>query len=271
FGPAAQQFRIAEAAFSDANAGIGGAIVRAEGHVPYLGRTPRTVSVLAEIGNGLSGAGGSLAERVGAFPNGLRSILTGQGRLSVAGISALAGPVHRARLQIEAADAMARELPNSLVAGPVADARDLVRAKLRTALGDIVTADVLLRTLPRFAGADGIRRYFVAAQNNAELRGTGGYISEYAILTADHGSLELSPFLGEVGSLPSLPLSKVPAPSAEFAEMYDRFGGASFWPNINMTPDVPTAGSLIETLYRKVRGVRLDGVIFLDPGALADM
>src|SRR5439155_5372261 len=98
-----------------------------------------------------------------------------------------------------------------------------------------------------------------------------GYISEYAILTADHGSLELSPFLGEVGSLPSLPLSKVPAPSAEFAEMYDRFGGASFWPNINMTPDVPTAGSLIETLYRKVRGVRLDGVIFLDPGALADM
>ena len=38
-----------------------------------------------------------------------------------------------------------------------------------------------------------------------------------------------------------------------------------------MDPHAPTVGRLIEALYERVTGVPIDGVIFVDPQALADM
>src|SRR5207247_7758630 len=62
------------------------------------------------------------------------------------------------------------------------------------ALPVIRAADGMIKALPTFAGMDGARHYFLAPQNPTELRGTGGLISAYAILTIDHGSISVGPF-----------------------------------------------------------------------------
>ena len=62
-----------------------------------------------------------------------------------------------------------------------------------------------------------------------------------------------------------------PAPSDAFREIYDRFGGAGFWRNLNMTPDVPTAASMIEDLYERVERTPLDGTIFVNPQVLSEL
>ena len=134
----------------------------------------------------------------------------------------------------------------------------------------VASAAALTEALPGFLGADGERHYFVAAQNPAELRGTGGFIGAYSILTAREGSLELSPFR-TIAELEDSEADEVEAPNEDYARRYDEFGGAGFWRNINMTADFPSAAIAIERLYERSEGEELDGVIAADPFALAEM
>jgi Protein of unknown function (DUF4012) len=178
--------------------------------------------------------------------------------------------VSAARAELAAARRESLALPTSHLVGPVESAADLARDEVVAALRTKRSAEALLRALPSFAGAEGVRRHFVAAQSPAELRGTGGFIGSFAILTARDGRLTLGAF-HEISALRNVPPGAAPAPSAAFSEIYDRFGGAGFWRTLNMTPDVPTAASMIEALYERVEGTRLDGTIFVNPQALSEL
>jgi Protein of unknown function (DUF4012) len=267
---AGRAFDQAQADFLRATGDAGNPLLRLEGLIPLAGRTPDAVRTLADIGLRVAAAGKDLSEAISRLPGGLASLAPSGGRIPIDALRSLAPAVGRARAELEAAQARALELPSSFLLGPVAASRNLVQGEVDDAVGAARSAEALLEALPPFAGQGGVRRYFVAAQSPAELRGTGGFIGVYAILTARDGRLLLGPFR-DVATLPNLPVSQAPAPTSEFAEIYDRFGGAGFWRNINMTPDAPTAASLIESLYDRVKGVRLDGTIFVDPQALADL
>src|SRR5207248_6086056 len=139
----------------------------------------------------------------------------------------------------------ADRLPTSWVLGPVASAGDLVRTKL-AAIGPVArAADALVRSIPSFAGSAGRRRYFVAIQNTAELRGTGGFIGNYAILSIARGRVKLSPF-ADSSALPDLPVRAIPPPSPQYARLYNASAGAGLWLNLNMTPDDPPAARAID-------------------------
>ena len=90
--------------------------------------------------------------------------------------------------------AAATRHPDSLLLGPVAPARREAEAELSELNDKIHAASLVLQGLPRFLGAEGPRRYFFGAQNPAELRGTGGLIGAYSILTIDDGRFHFSPF-----------------------------------------------------------------------------
>ena len=77
-------------------------------------------------------------------------------------------------------------------------------------------------------------------QNNAELRGTGGYTSSFATGRTQDGRLLLDPLqdLIEVADPPDAD-RYLPAPE-EYAEDYQMFGGNStMWRTWNMSPHVP--------------------------------
>ncbi|MGH3665488.1 MAG: DUF4012 domain-containing protein, partial [Egibacteraceae bacterium] len=125
----------------------------------------------------------------------------------------------------------------------------------------------LAEQLPGFLGAEGRRRYFFGASTPAESRGTGGLIGSYTILTVDDGQLAFGDFKASSG-LPKFPPEQLAAPSRDYAERYDRFGGAGFISNLNLTPDFPSAATAIETLYERATGDEVDGTIVADPFAL---
>jgi hypothetical protein len=239
---AADAFTRARAEFDAAEGQSGNALLRAEASVPFLGRTPDALLSLAEIGRDMSEAGLGVSGGLAALPLGLSSLGLSDGRIPIEGVRALGPAVHRARLLLDEADAASQRLPGSWLLGPVGEARDAVRGQLGKAVSLARAADALLRELPSLAGADGPKRYFVAAQNTAELRGTGGSIGDYAILKIENGRLSLSPFRDAWGR-----------------------------PNINMTAHAPTGAESIEGVYRKETGRPLDGVIFLDLGGMADL
>jgi hypothetical protein len=74
-------------------------------------------------------------------------------------------------------------------------------------IDSVTHAQEVTAVLPGFLGADGPRRYFVGVQTSAELRGTGGLIGFWGILSADDGQLEFGDSevyeaLDEVGGAP---------------------------------------------------------------------
>lgn len=245
-------------------------ILRLVGFLPLVGRTPDAVGILADVAIRVASAGRGLSEAVATLPGGLGSLAPQGGVVPIERLRSLAPAVNGLTAELSAARRETMRLPDLFLFGPVASAGSRVRTELAGLTERAREMGALLEALPWFAGEGGVRRYFVAAQNPAELRGTGGFIGAYAVMTATAGRLTLGPFR-DIASLPNVPLPQASAPSPGFAEMYDRFGGAGFWRNLNMTPDAPTAAVLIESLYERVTGIHLDGTIFIDPQAVADM
>jgi hypothetical protein len=272
-GEAARASRAFAAAAEEFRAAAGDArhpLVRIGGFVPLAGRSYDAVGGLAAVGTGVASAGEGLARAAADLPGGLASLAPAGGRVPVGRMGPLVPAMAGAGAQLEAAREEALAIPRSFLAPPLARATEQAREEVARSLATVRSAEALLRTLPSFAGQEGTRRYFVAAQSPAELRGTGGFIGSFAILTADEGRLRLGRFR-EISVLRNVPAAEAPAPSAAFREIYDRFGGAGFWRNLNMTPDAPTAATMIERLYERVEGTALDGTIFVTPQALAEL
>jgi hypothetical protein len=125
----------------------------------------------------------------------------------------------------------------------------------------------ILPTLPWLAGIDEPKRYFVAFQNPAEARGTGGLVGAFAIIEISNGKFEVK----KVGSNYLLALQDempVSLPS-EFKNLYGDH--PAWWPNSNMSPHFPYAGKIWLGLWKKQYGDDLDGAIALDPFALRDI
>ena len=55
------------------------------------------------------------------------------------------------------------------------------------------------------------------------------------------------------------------------ARRYGRFSIDRTWSAVNIPPDLPTVGRLVVPLYRQVTGTRIDGVIAIDPLAVAEI
>jgi hypothetical protein len=261
FHSAMQLFRRAELRGNDPS-------LRLAGLIPYLGRPADAVRGVAAIGLTVAQAGERVSGALGRLDGGLSALVPRGGHIALEPLLSLSPAFNSAVSDVESARAAVERLPGSSPFGPPVDLKAQIRRELDRALGVLRPASLLLRTLPSLAGRGTTSHYFVAAQTPAELRGTGGFLGAYSILTVSNGGITLGPFQS-IDEIPNLEVARAPAPTREFAQIYDRFGGAGFWRNINMTPDVPTAASLIEALYRRVEGLGLDGTIFVDPQALA--
>ena len=118
-------------------------------------------------------------------------------------------------------------------------------------------------------GPPGTARWFLAFQNPAELRGTGGLIGEYGILE----SSPEGPRLTTVDHYQELDhrTRKGVALPRRVARRYGRFAVDRAWSAVNIPPDMPTVGRIVSKLYQQTTGDRIDGVIAADPLAVAQV
>jgi hypothetical protein len=122
----------------------------------------------------------------------------------------------------------------------------------------------ILPVVPNLLGFEESKRYFIAFQNPAEARGTGGLIGAFAVVRFDKGQITFE----EVGSNYLLQLQdELPI---DMPEEFDRLYGddPAWWPNSNMSPHFPYAAQIWLALWEKQSGQKLDGLIALDPFVL---
>ena len=129
----------------------------------------------------------------------------------------------------------------------------------------------MVPVLPTILGHDGPRSYLLLAQNEDELRATGGFISGVGLLTVDNGNIlaldfeDASPFdrqalieNSSVYDYPPLPLQEL------MGSDYLLLRDTNYW------PDFPYSAEKAIELYQKVETeTAVDGVIAIDQQFIA--
>lgn len=116
--------------------------------------------------------------------------------------------------------------------------------------------------LPTLLGADGPRRYLIMAQNEDELRATGGFLTGAGLVTVENGRIADLRFRdsSDVDNIAAKPYDFPPQPLYDFMglEIFV-FRDANFW------PDFPTSARKAIDLYAYGLDVEpLDGAIAID-------
>lgn len=120
----------------------------------------------------------------------------------------------------------------------------------------------VLAALPELMGGEEPRNYLIVAQNEDEIRATGGFISGAGLLTVDEGKIVALSFedANTVDDWRNKPYDFPPEPLYELMglELF-LFRDANFW------PDFPTSAERIMQLYKYgMDSPDLDGVIAVD-------
>jgi hypothetical protein len=265
---AGERFAAAADSFDAAQRSARAPWLRAVGLVPFVGRTPDAISLLAEAGESTARAGTEIAGAVAALPEGLAALAPADGVIPVERIAALAGPVTSAHDLTSSALATVRRSSEHLVMAPVAGGRADALEALTRLDDQLATAGDVLEGLPSFLGADGPKTYLFGAVNPAESRGGGGLLGAYSLLRVEGGRFHFGRF-SPVQQLPLLDVADVPGASADYAANYSHYReGDGFWLNANMTPDFPSFGATMAEAFQIATGTAVDGVITADPFAL---
>lgn len=116
-------------------------------------------------------------------------------------------------------------------------------------------------------GMDSPRTLLIVAQNNDELRATGGFISAAGTVTVDKGQVALNDIVDSHAiDREDVELPPAPAPLQQYMQAKALvFRDANWW------PDAPASAQTVADLYMLNTGVQVDGVLLLDTNALAHL
>jgi hypothetical protein len=118
----------------------------------------------------------------------------------------------------------------------------------------------LLAILPGLLGADGPRTYLLLAQNNHELRATGGFISGVGVVRLDKGQI------ADLHFQDSYTVDDLNQPHPPPPEPLRRYMGAGMLVlrDANWWPDFPTSVREIAALYQQDQQQTIEGIIAVD-------
>jgi lipopolysaccharide/colanic/teichoic acid biosynthesis glycosyltransferase len=230
---------------------------------------PRTFATLGPSLVDAAKSGLEILERLPVEEGRVAATLQG-GALDLAPFLAAEAPARTLQAELEEAQRQLAASPSSFLLPAVAEGRSKGLEVLSEAKHSAEAAVGAAFLIPRFFGADGPRNWIIGAENNAELRGRGGYIGSLGMLSANTGQLTMSDFQPTSG-LPPLPQDPTLQGSVdpEYLARYAQLGGTVAWQNLTMSPDFSTgAGTLLANLDN-VAGMSADGLISMDPVALS--
>jgi hypothetical protein len=267
-------FRRADSAFEAAASDLTWA--HASEVVPIVSQQVRAIRSAASVGTSLARAGlatassasvSNLALAHGAFP---------------VGQLASYQPIFRADLAVlTSVSRQTSSWSSPWLLGPLRRKLASERVKLAEAEHDASIALLGAQQVPTILGADGPRTYLVLVENPAESRASGGVIGDYAVVSANQGRLHLV----KVGSVEQLDEDGVPPVKrtlppitaanrnnmTDFVNRYEAYFPQRNWENISMSPNFETVGEVASYLFPQSGGIPVDGVISIDPEAMAGL
>ncbi|HEY3605088.1 MAG TPA: DUF4012 domain-containing protein [Sporichthyaceae bacterium] len=167
---------------------------------------------------------------------------------------------------LDRAAAITRDLPRSTWLGAADRARADVHSQLERMTVMAGDARETVTVLPRLLGSHGPKRYFLAFQNLAEARGTGGLPGAFAIVQAKAGRVKFLRFENDgtlAGVRAGVDLGR------DYDELYGDGHPEALYLNSNLSPHFPDAARIWCSMWHRKTGQRLDGALAVDPVVLS--
>jgi len=238
---------------------------RVAARIPWVGPNIEAARVVAEVVDDLStSALPALMQATEVVDP--AALVPVDGRVDVAALQEAAPTVVAAAAVVSDAlarlDALETEQLWSAVAGPLA----MVRTEVAAVDATTATAARAVQLLPPMLGADGPRSYLLLVQNNAEVRATGGIPGSVILLQVADGVVQIVDHRS-AGSLGDLAAPALPLTDTEMS----LFGAdlAADMRYVTFTPDFPRSAEIARAIWAQQVGGEVDGVVSVDPGALA--
>lgn len=201
--------------------------------------------VLVPIANDVSGTGVS-----GLFKDGV---------VNVGLVQTISETVGSSLPTIESSLDTIASLPEAHIP-QLAEVLDRVQGPAEQAQGLVVQAKPFLDLLPQMLGADGqTRTYIVIAQNNSELRSTGGLPGAWGTVSVTDGAISM----GEFQSILHADGLQVEATDEERAATMTNVDTDPA--QVNCIPDFSRVGKLAKDYWAQAGYGDVDGVIAVDP------
>jgi len=243
----------------------GGPIWAVAGRIPGIGEPVTTVRGITfaadDLGShalpALVAAGRQLDGGALRGPDG--RVVVERLRGMMPGIAAAAASIDRSARGVEG-------LPSHTWFHSIDGARARVLTELGQLSGTVRVAEQTGNLLPRMLGADRPRRYFLAFQNDAEARGTGGLPGAFAIVRAEDGRIQFERFLNDGA------LAGVSAPvnlGRDYEALYGNTASERLYVNSNLSAHFPYAAAIWAAMWQRKTGQTLDGALAVDPVALS--
>lgn len=156
---------------------------------------------------------------------------------------------------------------NTLLLGKVSSLQRKVYTEAARRREQFASAARALSLLGEMGGANGPRHYLIAVANAAEMRGTGGMILSYGVLSSDSGAFKLDHF-GSIDEI-ALPAPADVNPAPSYVARFSAFSPTLNWRNANMGADYLDVAPVMASMYQKATGNPVDGVIQIDSMGLS--
>jgi UDP-N-acetylmuramyl pentapeptide phosphotransferase/UDP-N-acetylglucosamine-1-phosphate transferase len=234
--------------------------------IPGLAPNMRAARELADVGVELARAGEDVTTAV--RPEALEVI---GGRVPLDEVRRITPKLTAGSQALARALARIRRLDDPYLVSPVRDAIEKVTRELAHASGEAQRGLAAARLAPAVLGGDGVRRYLLVVQNNAESRATGGFIGNFGLMTAQDGEVDIGEL--ERTAAWNLRVAQAGHPPGDappdYHARYDQFSPATTLQNVNMSPDFPSVASFLMSQAPRIGLGPIDGVLAVDPMGLA--
>lgn len=147
--------------------------------------------------------------------------------------------------------------------GKIQELMDRVTKPMASAKTILSNINEIAPVLPRMLGDGGTRTYLLMAQQNAELRSTGGLPGSLGPLFVENGKISVGDFIPgntDLGGEANLYNEVTAEEDALFSNRM-----ANRITDTNFNPDFPRVAHFAKGLYEAGTGQKVDGVIAIDP------
>lgn len=232
------------------------------GLVPVVGSDVRAARGLVEQADNLTQNALLPAAQSLSATGGLSGLMQ-DGTINVEALQQLTATLQQVQPAVEQSAQAIDNLPQTHV-GKLTDAINKLRDPLDKGAAALRSLDDIAPVLPQMLGANGqTRTYLLMAENNAELRSTGGFPGSAGLMTVTDGKIEMGEFSSPAIAVPWYDECGFGVTDEEKAIFGDRVGRIIC--DTNYIPDFPRAASLFSQMWLDKLGGAIDGVIAVDP------
>ena len=236
-------------------------------HVPYLGRNVGAVQTVSDVLDTATRVNAPIALQLSKAVN-EGAFRPRDGQIDLAEVERLTPSVRRAADSIDrASERLAATRPDELLF-PFNDLVGDLQEQVERASSASTASAHAFELLPDMLGEQEPRTYLLMIQNPAELRATGGLPGSLALLHAEDGKVSMG-WQGSPNDINGIASPAVALPK-DTLQQYGPSPAIDFR-DLNFTPDFPEAAQIAKAMVERRRDVQLDGVVSVDPIALAQL